>query len=464
MAAPSLVTQTTYAELLERCANAAFDEAFAEAGAFTAKIIKGRRYWYFQAGTGDARRQRYVGAETPELLERIAHHREMRNDERERRALVSALVRSFTLPRPIPQIGDVIAALAKAGVFRLRGVLVGTVAYQAYSAMLGVRLATALLETGDVDIAQFKNVSLAVADSTPSVLEILKGVDKTFRAVPHTVDGRRVTSYAAKGGLRVDFLTPNEGGETGQPQSLPALQTDAQPLRFLDFLIHEPEPAVILHNAGIFVQVPAPARYAVHKLIVSRRRREGLAKRDKDVQQAGVLLDVLAEKRPHELKLAWEEAYGRGPIWRKLLVQGLSAISGGARDLTLKTVGISRSMVPGLDLTFANPPVRYDFSRDAAIFEGNALGRSVSCVISREALDDHFGTDGLDQKGRVESVLRNRSKIELMARAKYLLWPVEEVDTVLINAMDVSKLLKEVSTATSPTPSPRSVGKARTKR
>ena len=68
-----------------------------------------------------------MGADTPELLERIAHHREARNDERERRALVSTLVRSFNLPRPIPETGDTIAALAKAGVFRLRGILVGTV-------------------------------------------------------------------------------------------------------------------------------------------------------------------------------------------------------------------------------------------------------------------------------------------------------------------------------------------------
>ncbi|WP_368904624.1 GSU2403 family nucleotidyltransferase fold protein [Taklimakanibacter lacteus] len=444
MAVPPLVAQTTYAELLERCANAAFDEAFGEEGAFVAKIIKGRRYWYFQAGAGAARRQRYAGAETPELLERIAHHRQARNDERERRALVSTLVRSFNLPRPIPEIGDVIAALAKAGIFRLRGVLVGTVAYQTYSAMLGVRLAAALLETGDVDIAQFKNVSVAVEDSIPSLLEVLREVDKTFRAVPHVVDGRRVTSYAAKGGLRVDFLTPNEGEETGQPQSLPALQTDAQPLRFLDFLIHEPEPAVILHNAGIFVHVPAPARFAVHKLIVSHRRREGLAKRDKDIRQASVLLDILAEKRPHELKLAWEEAYRRGPAWRKLLLHGLGAVSGSARDLTLKTIGVSRSKVPGLDLTFANPQVRYDSSRDVATFEGSALGSAVSCVISGEALDDHFDAQR-DRKKRVESVLRNRSRIEHMARAKYLSWPIEEPGTVQIKTMNVPKLLKVVA-------------------
>ncbi|MBT1516219.1 DUF1488 family protein [Bradyrhizobium sp. SRL28] len=464
MAAAPLVAQTTYAELLERCANAAFDEAFAEEGAFTVKTIKGRRYWYFQTGTGDARTQRYVGAETPDLLERIAGHKEARDDERERRALVSTLVRSFNLPRPIPEIGDIITALAKAGVFRLRGVLVGTVAYQTYSAMLGVRLASAPLETGDVDIAQFKNVSVAVEDSTPPVLEVLKEVDKTFRAIPHTVDGRRVTSYAAKGGLRVDFLTPNEGGETGQPQALPALQTDAQPLRFLDFLIHEPEPAVILHNAGIFVQVPSPARYAVHKLIVSRRRREGLAKRDKDVQQASVLLEALAEKRPHELKLAWEEAYKRGPSWRELLIQGLSVASGSARDSTLKIAGVHRSTIPGLDLTFDNPPVRHDFSRDIVTFQGSALGSSVACAISREALDNHFGTDGQDPKGRVEAVLRNRSRVELMARAKYLSWPVDEPGAVLIKTMDVPKLLNEISATTPPKPSSRPTGKARTKR
>ena len=464
MAAPPLVAQTTYAELLERCANAAFDEAFVEDGAFTAKAIKGRRYWYFQTGTGDTRTQRYVGAETPELLERIAHHKEARDDERERRALVSTLVRSFNLPRPVPEIGDIIAALAKAGVFRLRGVLVGTVAYQTYSAMLGVRLAVAPLQTGDVDIAQFKNVSVAVEDSTPPVLDVLREVDKTFRAVPHVVDGRRVTSYAAKSGLRVDFLTPNEGGETGQPQALPALRTDAQPLRFLDYLIHDPEPAAILHGAGIHVQVPAPARYAVHKLIVSRRRPEGLAKRDKDLQQAEALFAVLAEKRPQELKQAWQEAYERGQTWRQLLTEGLSQLGAPVRDLTLKVIDGRRSMIPGLDLTFNNPPARYDFSRDTVTFAGSALGSPVACAVSRETLDDHFGADGLGQDGRIELFLKNRSKIELMARTKYLSWPVDEPGAVLIKTMDVPKLQKDMSATTPPKPSPGLTGKARTKR
>jgi hypothetical protein len=305
--------------------------------------------------------------------------------------------------------------------------------------MLGVRLPTSPVQTGDVDIAQFKTISVAVEDSTPPVLDVLKEVDKTFRPIPHTIDGRRVTSYTAKGGMRVDFLTPNEGEETSEPQSLPALQTDAQPLRFLDYLIYESEPAVILHNAGIYVQVPAPARFAVHKLILSRRRREGAGKRDKDIQQAEALLRALTEIRPHDLKQAWDEARERGPRWRQLLDEGLGELSGSARDLTLKTVGAFRSSVPGVDLAFNNPPARYDVHRDVVTFAGQALGQPVVCAISREALDDHFGADKLDKDHRIEAFLKNRSKIEEMARLKYLKWPIEEPDAILIKTSDIPK-------------------------
>jgi len=442
MMAPSLLAQTTYAELVERCANAAFSDAFREDGAFTAKTIKGHRYWYFQAGAGTARTQHYVGPETPELLERIANHREVREDENGRRALVSALVRSYNLPRPVPEIGEIIAALAKGGAFRLRGVLIGTVAYQTYSAMLGIRLAAASLQTGDVDIAQFKTISIAVADQTPPALDLLKEVDKSFRAVPQIGNDRRATSYAAASGLRVDFLTPNEGRETDEPQALPALQTDARPLRFLDFLIREPEQAVVLHGAGILVQVPTPARYAVHKLIVSRRRGEGSAKRDKDIQQAGALLSALAEKRPHDLDAMWREAWGRGRTWRRLLLEALSEIDPRSRDATLAATQNLRSIVPGLDLTFSNPPARYDFGRDVVTFAGKALNDAVACAISREALDDHFGTNGQDQSGRIKAFLANRSDIELMARTKYLSSPIEEPNSVLIKTDDVPLLAR----------------------
>ena len=148
------------------------------------------------------------------------------------------------------------------------------IAYQACGAMLGVRLSAGSLQTGDVDIAQFKNVSVAVEDSTPPVLDVLKEVDKSVRAVPHVSDGPlcRQRRFARR-------LSYNPRGQGDQPaQKATALNTDAQPLRFLDFLIRDPEPTVILHGPGIYVHVPAPARYAVHKLIVSHRRPDGVCK------------------------------------------------------------------------------------------------------------------------------------------------------------------------------------------
>ena len=441
MPPPQLVTQTTYAELVDRCASAAFGASFPQDGVFIPKTIKGRRYWYFQSPSSEGRTQKYVGPETPELLKQIDRHKNARDDERERRALVSTIVRSLGLPRPNPEIANVTAALAKAGVFRLRAVLVGTVAYQTYSAMLGIKLPVSIQQTGDVDIAQFANVSAAVEDRTPPILDILKEVDKTFAPVP-TIHKGHVTSYAAKGGLRVDFLTPNEGRNTDKPQPLQALQTDAQPFRYLNFLIYEPEPAVILHDAGIYVSVPAPQRYAIHKLIISRLRAEGAAKRSKDVQQVETLLDVLWQRRPYELKSAWEEAYKQGKEWRRLLIEGMSELTPRARDGVLKVIGRRRDFVPGVDLTFNNAPPFYDFVRDVITFTGISNGGSVQCEISREALADHFGTIGLDQKGRIEAYFKNRSAIERLARTKYLSWPIEQPGVVLLKTMDIEELLK----------------------
>lgn len=443
-----LVLQTAYADLVDRCASAAFDDAFPEDGVFTHKTVRGRRYWYFQLPTEGKRAQRYVGPETSELLDRIDRHKKARHDQRDRQTLVSTLVRSAHLPRPLPEIGEVLAALAKAGVFRLRGVLVGTVAYQTYSAMLGTRLSAAILhQTGDVDVAQFSDVSVAVEDTTPAILDVLQAVDKSFHAVPNIHDAHRATTYEAAGGLRVDFLMPNKGPDTDAPRALPALGTDAQPLRFLDFLIHEPQPAVVLHGMGIYALVPAPERYAVHKLIVARRRHGGSAKRDKDIRQAEALLDLLARKRAQELKAAWTEAYDRGKAWRQLLGEGLGLIDPGIRDQTLKIVEAPRSIVPGLGLEFAAPAARYDFERDVVTFLGQGGATSIRCSVSREALEDHFGADGLDKEGRLGKFREHRAEIERLLQTKYLSWPVEETGAVLLKTDDVPRLRKKPAKA-----------------
>ena len=429
-----LPLHTVYADLVDRCASAAFDMAFAEDGVFTSKMVRGRRYWYFQ---DRARKQQYVGAETPELLEQIKAHKEVRGEQRDRRSLVSTLVRSAHLPRPAALVGRVVQALADSGVFRLRGVLVGTVAYQTYAAMLGTRLPAASVQTGDIDIAQFRNVSIAVGDKIPPMLDTLQQVDPSFRGLPNAHDKHSVTSYSSKTGLRVDFLTPNRGPDSDAPAHLPALRTDAQQLRFLDFLIHDPEPAVLLHGEGVYVLVPSPERYAVHKLIVATRRQLGAAKGGKDLKQAEALLTVLAQKRPHELKAVWAEAFGRGTRWRQFIGEGLGQIGAAVRDSTLRAVEAPRSVIPGLQLTFSAPRARYDPHREVATFNGQAAGNLVRCAVSREALSDHFGARGPDREAYLRAVRENRAALEDLARSKYLTAPVEDADSVLVTSKDV---------------------------
>src|SRR5690606_21188688 len=200
--------------------------------------------------------------------------------------LVSTLTRNAGLPKPENFTGDVVEALGNAGFFRLHGVLVGTVAFQCYSGLLGIKLPISAMQTGDTDFAQFHSVSVAVGDSLPPMLDLLKQLDETFREIPHHNDGRYTTQYENSNRYKVEFLTPNRGSDdlSGHASPMPALGgASAQPLRFLDFLIHEPIRTVMLHKSGVPVTIPPPERFAVHKLLVSTRRRTdaaGYSKRD----------------------------------------------------------------------------------------------------------------------------------------------------------------------------------------
>jgi hypothetical protein len=187
------------------------------------------------------------------------------------------------------------------------------------------------MQTGDAEFAQFHSISAAVNDSIPPVLDLLRQVDPSFREIPHQMDSRYATAFETKTRFKVEFLTPNRGGadHEGHPAEMPALGgAAAQPLRFLDFLIYEPVRSVLLHRNGVGVIVPAPERYAVHKLIVATKRSSdanGVSKRSKDIRQADLLVDALATtRRQADLAMAFSEAWKRGPSWREAIRLGLS--------------------------------------------------------------------------------------------------------------------------------------------
>lgn len=120
----------------------------------------------------------------------------------------------------------------------------------------------------------------------------------------------------------------------------------AQPLRFLDFLIRDPVRAVVLHGAGISVNVPAPARFSVHKLIIASRRLvsdDGTAKSRKDRLQAATLMKTMIAQHQNEaIADAFMEVWDRGPAWREAIEASLRQID--AKDLEFICPGIARGI------------------------------------------------------------------------------------------------------------------------
>ncbi|WP_306253721.1 GSU2403 family nucleotidyltransferase fold protein [Parvularcula sp. IMCC14364] len=322
-----LVTQTSYAELIDQLRTARISE-FPAGSTFRKRKISGKDYWYVQEPTGPNGRppERYLGAATAELDAKVEAGKQQKDLANVRRDIVRSLT-GVGLPKPDPLTGAILEALASSGVFRLRAVLVGTVAFQTYAGLLGIKLPATIIRTGDLDLAQDYGVSVALDDALEvPLLEVLQSVDKSFQPVPSLTDPFETAAYVGPGGYRVDVLTTNRGADRDKASELPTLKSDATPLRHLDYVLRDPVDAAALTRHGTLISVPQPARYAVHKLIVATMRHESgdsAAKARKDIQQAGILIDALVKtRRSDELRDAYEEAQSRGPHWQEKLQTG----------------------------------------------------------------------------------------------------------------------------------------------
>ena len=328
-----LTVQTAYADLLSR----AQEDALLELGGSPVmRERRGRKYWYTVQRLGDRTVDKYLGPDTEEIRARVERVRQVGEDLKKREKQRSSLVRMCReggLPRVDAQTGKVLLALSKAGVFRLRAVLVGTHAFRCYPAILGVDLPEAIAVTEDIDVAAFESVSVALDDRIePDMATALEAIG-SFIAVPSLHTPSTAWRDSDSGSL-VELLTPNEGPERDEPVELPSMGAYAQPLRFLDYLIHEPVSAIALYRSGVLVIVPQPARYAIHKLIVAvRRHASASSKSSKDIEQAAALIRVLGEDRPDELEDAFNEANSRGSSWRTNLRRGANRLPASERAL-----------------------------------------------------------------------------------------------------------------------------------
>lgn len=334
-----LTVQAAYADLLARIQEDAILEL---EGTPVLRERSGRKYWYAVQRLGDQTRDRYIGPDTDEIRAQVQRARGVNEDRKHRSRQNSSLAnmcREGGMPRIDAQTGKVLLVLAKSGLFRLRAVLVGTHAFRCYPSMLGVQMPEAAAVTEDIDVAAFRSISLALDDHLDPDLEQALEMAGEYVARPNLYPEATAWRDHDSASL-VELLTPNQGPDSDAPVELPAIGAYAQPLRFLDYLIHEPVPAVALYRSGVLVNVPQPARYAVHKLIVSVRRHPSAAvKSRKDIEQSAALIRVLSEDRPDELQFALEEAIARGPRWRELLMLGIRRLPEGESQMLRETTG-----------------------------------------------------------------------------------------------------------------------------
>lgn len=292
------------------------------------KAIGNKHYWYDRYRLGNDVVDRYIGEDTPELRARLERQaeitRQAKASERERARLMRVL-RAEGYLMPDAQTGQVLLAMARAGVFRLGGTLVGTHAFRLYEGELGVRIGfDQSAVTDDIDIASFERLSLVLEDQVDKPLTEVFAQLK-FDPLPALEPGRTWRWRQTDRATLVEFLTPSFDDKEGL-RDLPALGVSAQSLHYLNYLIAEPLQVPLLYRSGVLVQVPRPERFAIHKLIVASRRRgraEELKAR-KDRAQAAFLIEALAEIRPHDLAEAYEQAQETGPAWRSRLEQTLA--------------------------------------------------------------------------------------------------------------------------------------------
>lgn len=312
--------QTAYAELYElvQVAETARSPAFVT-GKVAYKTIKGSRYAYWAFKELDGRkREYYLGPEGPAIaaIEAARERGAPALDAVARQAAAAVAQGCVATP---PKHFRIVKRLADYQFFRAGGLLVGTHAFLALGNQLGVVWGGAT-RTLDLDFAHAGpggNVAVALpADLRANAHDALTSLEHGF--LPSLGGSKSLASlYVSERepDLRIDFLTVQR---RAREVHAPELGVALSPLKYLDYLIERPGQAVLLDRAdATLVNLPDPARYGLHKLIVAHERGAKHPKHDKDIAQALALIDWHLLRAPHALVDAWDDLARRGAGWER---------------------------------------------------------------------------------------------------------------------------------------------------
>lgn len=314
--------QTAYAELHELVQIAETTRSPASVtGSVAYKTIKGARYAYWAFKEVDGRkREYYLGPAGPAIdaIERARAAGAPALDAVARQAAAAVAHGCTATP---PKHFRIVKRLSEYQFFRAGGLLIGTHAFLALGNQLGVAWGSAT-RTLDLDFAHAGpggNVAVALpADLRASAHDALVSLEHGFLpALGGTKGMASLYVSEREPELRVDFLTVPRRAYRNEVHA-PDLGVSLTPLKFMDYLIERPGQAVLLDRAdACLVNLPDPARYGLHKLIVAHERGPRHPKHGKDLAQAVALMDWHLQRAPHALRDAWADLVARGSGWVK---------------------------------------------------------------------------------------------------------------------------------------------------
>jgi len=215
-----------------------------------------------------------------------------------RLALQSRLNRASRLGRMPHIVAEILQGLD--GVQALSELrVVGTHALFAYEALGAVEFKMDLLASGDVDLLYDQRQPISILGKKLDgygVLGVLKKVDRTFEVL-----SKNHFRAVNKDGFMVDLITQNKGMQFKKP--LPMAIDDLEMIEVpnLEWLANAPRHEVVVVSAKgepVMIPVSDPRAFMIHKVWLSKQHDREPVKKQRDYQQALIVLDLLNEYLP----------------------------------------------------------------------------------------------------------------------------------------------------------------------
>lgn len=280
MSQQDALTTSLYSYLFEEAlANESITICPGIQGAFSKETRRNSDYWYWVGRNNGKVTRIYIGPDNQETKDLVVS---LENRKYLAKQAISSMKKTAAAYRgaggqliepPTFKIMAPLAYLFRKGVF-----VIGSHGFLSICNALGISSFT-----GDDQ----KIISLAIPDERKAVSDVSSEFDKHFVKVI----GKSLSSKS-----KVNFFTADRGSK--KPVYFDDLGVAAEPMRFIDYLLGgEPFKGLVIGSYAIPVHLPNPARFAIHKLIISQcADREFNGWPQQDIAQAAVLLDYLIQE------------------------------------------------------------------------------------------------------------------------------------------------------------------------